>query len=242
MRTIIFRDKQEMGEAAAILFAAQVIKKTNSVLGFATGSSPLETYAALSRLSQRGIIDFSAVRTYNLDEYVGLPPVHEQSYAYFMRKNLFSGINIRPENCHLPDGMAGNLEVECASYERRIDADGGIDLQLLGIGHNGHIGFNEPGNIFPAATHRVTLTPETISANKRFFASIDDVPRRALSMGIGTIMKARGIVLLIHGVGKADICQRALQGPVTPQVPASILRYHPNVTVLLDQAAAAKLQ
>ena len=242
MRTIVFQSKRELGEAAAILFAAQVIKKADSVLGFATGSTPLETYAALSRLSQKGIVDFSAVRTYNLDEYVGLPATHEQSYAFFMHENLFAKINIRPENCHLPDGMAGDPDAECASYEQKINAAGGIDLQLLGIGHNGHIGFNEPGDVFPTATHCMTLTPETIDANKRFFDSADDVPRRALSMGIGTIMKARGIVLLIHGAEKADICQKALNGPVTPRVPASILRYHPNVTVLLDQAAAAKLQ
>ena len=241
MRTIIFRDKQAVGEAAAILFAAQVLKKANSVLGFATGSTPLETYAALSGLSQRGIVDFSEVRTYNLDEYVGLSPAHEQSYAYFMRRNLFSKINISPENCHLPDGMARDLDAECASYERGIDMDGGIDLQLLGIGHNGHIGFNEPGDAFPDATHCMTLTPETVDANKRFFTSADEVPRRALSMGVGTIMRARAIVLLIHGADKADICQKALNGPITPRVPASILRYHPNVTVLLDQAAAAKL-
>lgn len=241
MRIITFQDKQDLGEAVAILFAAQVIQKADSVLGFATGSTPLETYAALAHFHQRGVLDFSAVRTYNLDEYVGLPAEHEQSYAYFMRKNLFSRINIKPENCHLPNGMADNLDAECASYERRIEADGGVDLQLLGIGHNGHIGFNEPGSIFQDETNCVSLTPETIDANKRFFASAEDVPRRAISMGIGTIMKARGIVLLIHGADKADICQRALCGPVTPQVPASILRYHPNVTVLIDQAAASKL-
>ena len=238
MRTIIYKDKKELGEAAAILFAARVIKKPDSVLGLATGSTPLDLYAALSGFSQKGAVDFSAARTFNLDEYVGLPATHAQSYAYYMRENLFTKINILPENCHLPDGMAGNPDAECEIYEQKIDAVGGIDLQLLGIGHNGHIGFNEPGDSFPTTTHCVALTPETIEANRRFFPSADDVPRRALSMGIGTIMKAREIVLIIHGADKAEITRKALNGPVTPRVPASILRVHPNVTVLLDGAAA----
>lgn len=241
MQIILFRDKQQLGEAAASLFAAQVLRKAGSVLGFATGSTPLHTYASLERLCSRGVVDFSAVRTYNLDEYVGLPATHEQSYAYFMQQNLFSKINIKPENCHLPNGMAEDLDAECDRYEQQINSAGGIDLQLLGIGHNGHIGFNEPSDVFTENTNCVSLTEQTIDANKRFFASANDVPCRALSMGIGTIMRARGIVLLIHGADKAAITAQAIKGPITPRVPASILRFHPNVTVLLDDAAAAML-
>lgn len=241
MHVILFQDMQQLGEAAGSLFAAQVLRKADSVLGFATGSSPLCTYASLSALYTRGAVDFSAVRTFNLDEYVGLPATHAQSYAYFMWQNLFSKINIKPVNCHLPNGMAEDLDAECENYEQQISDAGGVDLQLLGIGHNGHIGFNEPGDIFTEHTNCVSLTQRTIDANKRFFTSADDVPRRALSMGIGTIMRARGIVLIIYGADKAEITAQALKGPITPQVPASILRFHPNVTVLLDKAAAAAL-
>lgn len=241
MRIVTFGDTQGLAAAASSLIGAQVLQKADSVLGFATGSSPLGTYAALAEDCQRGILDFSQVRTYNLDEYVGLPAEHPQSYAYFMRENFFSKINIKPENCHLPCGTAHDLDAECAGYERQINAAGGIDVQLLGIGHNGHIGFNEPSDVFPDATGCVELTERTIDANKRFFASVADVPRRALSMGIGTIMRARRIVLIIHGADKAEITALALKGPVTPRVPASILQFHPCVTVLLDTAAAAML-
>ena len=241
MRIIVCKDKKAQGEAAASLFAAQILRKANTVLGFATGSSPLGTYAALASQYERGALDFSTVRTFNLDEYVGMNPEHEQSYFRFMYDNLFSKVNIPKENYRLPDGNAKDLAAECARYEAEIEAAGGIDLQLLGIGHNGHIGFNEPDSIFPQDTHVVDLTESTIEANKRFFASANEVPRQAVSMGIGTIMRARGIVLVINGAEKADITKKALQGPVTPQVQASILQFHQNVTVILDEAAAAKL-
>jgi len=186
-------------------------------------------------------VDFSAVRTFNLDEYVGMDPSHEQSYFRFMVENLFSKVNIPRANYRLPDGNAKDLAGECAGYEAAIEAAGGIDLQLLGIGHNGHIGFNEPGDHFPKTTHCVALSEMTIEANKRYFASADEVPRRALSMGVGTIMKARGIVLVIYGAEKAEITAQALKGPVTPAIQGSILQFHPNVTVILDEAAAGKL-
>lgn len=241
MRIIVCKDKKAQGEAAASLFAAQILRKADSVLGFATGSTPLGTYDALAGLYARGALDFSTVRTFNLDEYVGMDPAHEQSYFRFMVDNLFSKVNIPKENYVLPDGNAADVNAECAAYEKKIAAAGGIDLQLLGIGHNGHIGFNEPGDVFPMDTHVVGLTESTIEANKRFFASADDVPRQAMSMGIGTIMKAKGIVLVINGVEKADITLKALKGPVTPEIPASILQFHQNVTVVLDEAAASKL-
>lgn len=241
MEIIVCRHREAQGEAAASLFAAQILLKPNSVLGFATGSTPLPVYAALSALFTRGVLSFSAVSTFNLDEYAGMDRAHEQSYYRFMRDHLFSKVDLREENCHLPDGNAEDPEVECRRYEAAIAAAGGIDLQLLGIGHNGHIGFNEPSDDFPANTHCVALTERTIEANKRFFASADEVPRRALTMGIGTIMRARGIVLVISGTDKAEIAARALRGPVTPKVQASILQFHPNVTVILDEAAAAKL-
>lgn len=242
MRIVICRDKLALGEAAAALFAAQLLKKRDSVLGLATGSTPLETYAALSALYRRGAIDFSPVRTFNLDEYVGMDASHEQSYAFFMRENLFDKVNIPADSYRLPDGGADDLDAECAAYERAILAAGGIDMQLLGIGSNGHIGFNEPDSVFSDATHVVALTESTIEANKRFFASAKEVPRRAISMGIGTIMRARSIVLIIHGREKAEITRRALQEPVTPEVPASIVQFHPSVTVLLDKEAASALR
>ncbi len=241
MNIVVCKNLEAQGEAAASLFAAQILRKPNSVLGFATGSTPIPTYAALAGLCKRGALSFAAVRTFNLDEYVGMDPDHAQSYFRFMKENLFSKVNIQAQNYRLPNGNAADVDAECARYEAEIEAAGGIDMQLLGIGHNGHIGFNEPGAEFPTATHCVTLTPRTIEANRRFFASADDVPKRALSMGIGTIMRARKIVLVISGADKADITAKALKGPVTPEVPASILQFHPNVTVVLDEAAASKL-
>ena len=241
MNIHVYRDLDAQGKAAASLFAAQILKKPDSVLGFATGSTPLRTYAALADLCAQGALDFSRVHTFNLDEYVGMAREHEQSYFNFMYTNLFSKVNIPTENYRLPNGLAADIDRECAEYEAAIEAAGGIDLQFLGIGHDGHIGFNEPCGEFPKATHCVELNPITIEANKRFFASGDEVPRRALSMGIGTIMRARGVVLVIYGADKAEITAKALKGPVTPEVPASILQFHPNCTVLLDEAAASRL-
>ena len=241
MRLIVCKGKRAQGEAAAALFAAQILRKADCVLGLATGSTPLETYAALTAMYERGALDFGAVRSFNLDEYVGMKPDQEQSYFRFMYENLFSKVNIPQGNYFLPDGAAADVDAECARYEAAIEAAGGIDLQFLGLGHDGHIGFNEPADHFPLATHCVDLAEQTIEANKRFFASAEDVPRRALTMGIGTIMKARGIVLVVNGADKADITAKVLKGPVVPQVPASILQFHPNVTVILDEAAASKL-
>lgn len=241
MRIIVCKDKQTQGEAVASLFAAQILRKADSILGLATGSTPIPSYAALVALYERGVVDFSTVRSFNLDEYVGLPREHKESYDSFMRANLFSKVNMPEGNFRLPDGNAADPQAECAAYEKAIREAGGVDLQLLGIGHNGHIGFNEPADAFADATHLVTLAERTIEANTRFFASSAEVPRQAVTMGIGTIMRARGVVLVISGEDKADIAKAALQGPVTPAVPASVLQFHRHVTVVLDKAAAAKL-
>jgi len=182
---------------------------------------------------KEGLLDFSGITTFNLDEYYDNPKTDKNSYHYFMHDNLFQHINIKEENAHLPDGMASDAEAECARYEKAIDGAGGIDLQLLGIGHNGHIGFNEPDDFFAPVTQHITLSDSTINANARFYKSRDEVPKSAISMGIGTIMKARRILLLISGKDKKEIAEKALYGPVTPQVPASILQYHKRCTVIL---------
>lgn len=241
MKVHICKDTEAMGKAAAALFIACVEEKPNAVLGLATGSTPIPTYSEMAKAYQTGVIDFSKVTTFNLDEYVGLAPTHEQSYRYFMETNLFKHINIPTESTHVLSGLAADPEAECGNYEAMIDAAGGIDLQILGLGNNGHIAFNEPADAFAATTHTVTLTESTIEANKRFFASADEVPRKAYTMGIGSIMKAKKIVLLANGAAKADAVAAMVEGPVTPQCPASILQFHPNVVVLVDEAAAAKL-
>lgn len=233
MNVIKVKNYEEMSAKAAVLIAAEILKKPDCILGFATGGTPVGTYAELARLHKAGTLDFADVTTYNLDEYVGAPPTDKNSYIAFMNENLFKHVNIKPENTHLPNGMAADPEEECQRYEAAIKAAGGIDLQLLGIGHNGHIGFNEPADIFKDATNHVKLTESTINANARYYASPDEVPKSALSMGIGTIMRARSILLLISGKDKAEIAQKALYGPVTPQVPASILQFHQNCTVIL---------
>lgn len=241
MRILIAKDYDGMCQNGANLIAAQVLLKPESVLGLATGSTPCGIYDRLAGKYSAGELDFSAVRSVNLDEYVGLPPENDQSYRYFMQKNLFSRINIRPENTHVPNGLAEDIEAECRRYEQQVADYGYPDLQLLGIGLNGHIGFNEPAGDFPALTHRVALTESTINANSRFFKSLDEVPRAAITMGIGTIMRAKKILLAISGENKKEIARAAICGPVTPQVPASVLQLHPDVTVILDEAAAALL-
>lgn len=242
MRIIKTSDYKEMSKVAANIIAAQIVLKPNSVLGFATGSSPVGTYQELVKKNQAEDIDFSDITTVNLDEYKGLPKEHEQSYIKFMNDNLFDHVNIDKANTYLPDGMTENPDEECARYEKLIQELGGIDLQLLGIGHNGHIGFNEPSDRFEKNTHCVTLTERTIEANKRFFASADDVPRQAFSMGIGTIMAAKKIVVVVSGEDKADALQKAVKGPITPSVQGSILQLHPDVTIVCDEAAYSKLQ
>lgn len=223
---------QEMSRQAANIISAQIILKPDTVLGLATGSTPVGTYKQLIEWNKKGDLDFSGVSTVNLDEYCGLNADHEQSYRYFMNNNLFNHININPANTHVPDGMAGDLQGECERYDNLISDLGGIDLQLLGIGHNGHIGFNEPDDQFETLTHVVNLKKSTIDANSRFFSSADEVPKRALTMGIKPIMAARKILLIANGADKRDILERALYGPVTPQVPASILQLHTDLTVV----------
>lgn len=241
MRIVRAKDYQDMSRKAANLLAAQLILKPDSVLGLATGSTPEGLYQELVKRYQAGDLDFSEVRTVNLDEYQGLDKENDQSYAYFMNKHLFSHVNIKPHNTHLPNGMTADALAACAEYEAVVRGMGGVDVQLLGIGNNGHIGFNEPANDFAPVTHCVKLTDSTIQANSRFFASIDEVPRRAYTMGIGTIMRARAILLVASGKAKAQILRETVRGPVTPSVPASILQFHPNVTILCDEEAGAQL-
>ena len=226
-----------MSRKAANIISAQVIMKPNCTLGLATGSTPLGIYDQLAEWYKKGDLDFSAVHSVNLDEYRGLPKENDQSYYYFMHKNLFDRVNIRSENTNVPNGMEPDAEKECRRYEKLIADLGGIDLQLLGLGHNGHIGFNEPGEAFEKETHCVDLQERTIEANKRFFESADEVPRQAYTMGIKTIMQAKKILVAVSGEDKAEIVKKAFFGPVTPTVPASILQMHNDVTVVADEAA-----
>ncbi len=241
MRIIIGKDYAEISKKAALIVAAQVVLKPDCVLGLATGSTPLGLYRELIAMYERGEVDFSKVTTFNLDEYYPITPDHPQSYHYFMYQNLFNHINIDPNRIHLPNGMADPVEEECNNYERLIAEAGGIDLQVLGIGVNGHIGFNEPNPGLSSRTHLVDLKQETIKANSRFFQSEAEVPRQALTMGMGTILKARRIILLASGNSKAEAIKKTVQGMVTTECPSSFLQTHPDVTLLLDQEAAALL-
>ncbi|MFR1833809.1 MAG: glucosamine-6-phosphate deaminase [Lachnospiraceae bacterium] len=240
MKIYKVRDYEEMSRKAAAVIAAQIIAKPDSVLGLATGSTPIGTYKNLVAAYKAGDLDFSQIKSANLDEYRGLTRDNDQSYYYFMNHNLFQHVNIDPANTNIPDGTNSDAAAECARYEKVIEDLGGVDLQLLGLGHDGHIGFNEPCDHFDKTTHCVDLTEMTIEANKRFFASIDDVPRQAYTMGCGTIMKARKILILVSGADKADILYQVVNGPVTPQVPASILQFHPDVILIADEAAMSK--
>ena len=235
------KDYKDMSRKAANIISAQIIMKPNCVLGLATGSTPIGTYEQLVEWYHKGDLDFSKVTSVNLDEYRGLEKSNDQSYDYFMHEHLFDKVNIHPENVNLPDGMAEDAEKECKRYEELIRSLGGVALQLLGLGHNGHIGFNEPGAAFEKETHCVNLTERTIEANKRFFASADDVPKQAFTMGIKTIMQAKKILVIASGEDKAEILKEAFFGPVTPAVPASILQLHNNVIVVGDQAVLSKL-
>ena len=241
MRLIKAKDYQDMSKKAANLIQAQVTMKPDSVLGLATGSTPIGTYQQLIERYRAGHLDFSAVRTVNLDEYRGLTREDPQSYYYFMQEHLFSHINIAPGASFIPDGTNEDAQTVCAAYEETIRALGGVDLQLLGLGNNGHIGFNEPGEVFEKEAHCVNLAQSTIEANSRFFASVDDVPTQAYTMGIGTIMKAKKILVIVNGAGKADILKEAFFGPITPKVPASVLQMHPDVTVIADETACGGL-
>lgn len=236
------KDYQELSRKAANIIAAQIIMKPDCVLGLATGSSPIGTYKELIQRYEMGDLDFSQVSSINLDEYKGLSPENDQSYRYFMNTNLFDHINIDKARTNVPNGLEPDAEKACKDYDAVIEASGGIDLQLLGLGHNGHIGFNEPADVFVKTTQCVDLQESTIEANKRFFESIDDVPRQAYTMGIQSIMMAKKVVVVVSGADKADIVAKAFTGPVTPQVPASILQMHQDVTIVGDEAAFAKLK
>ena len=239
MRMIQTKDYEAMSAAAARLIAAQITLKPNCVLGLATGSSPVGIYRNLIAWNKAGALDFSQVRSVNLDEYAGLTPDHEQSYAHFMRYNLFDHVNIDLNHTHVPSGIHG--DGECERYDQLIASLGGIDLQLLGLGVNGHIGFNEPDDHFSLGTHKVTLTDSTRQANKRFFASIDEVPTHAYTMGVRDILQARRVVMVASGANKARAVKEAFFGPVTPQVPASILQYHPDFILVADAEALSEL-
>lgn len=241
MRIIEAKDYKELSKQAANIIAAQIVMKPDCVLGLATGSSPIGTYDQLVEKYENGDLDFSKVSSVNLDEYRGLDHENDQSYYYFMHEHLFDRVNIDVENTNVPDGTNPDAEAECKRYEELIRSYGGVDLQLLGLGHNGHIGFNEPAPVFEKETHCVDLTESTIEANKRFFASADDVPKQAYTMGIGTIMRAKKILVVVSGADKADIVAKAFFGDVTPEVPASILQMHPDVTIVGDAEALAKI-
>ena len=242
MRLIVAKNYEEMSQRAADLIAAQVLQEEDSVLGLATGGSPVGTYDCLAELYREGRLDFSKVTSVNLDEYEGMTHDNPQSYWYFMNEHFYSRVNIRPENTHVPDGADPDPEHACRANDRIIEEVGGFDLQLLGIGPDGHIGFNEPADAFAVGTHLVTLEQSTIDANRRFFEKEEDVPRSAVTMGIGSIMRARRIVLVANGENKQDPVLASFFGPVTPKMPASILQLHPNCTVVLDEAAAAKIR
>ena len=239
---IVAKDAAEVGRLAADIFQELICAKPDCVLGLATGSTPLPLYRELIAREQAGKLSFAQVRSANLDEYKGLSGDHPQSYRYFMNENLFRHISIDPANTMVPDGLAEDVEAMCAAYEAAIESMGGVDIQLLGIGHDGHIGFNEPCDHFPAATHEVELEEITRQANKRFFDSIDEVPTAAYTMGIGTVMAARKVLLIATGKDKAEIVKQSFFGPVTPMVPASILQFHPDCTVIVDEAAASALK
>jgi glucosamine-6-phosphate deaminase len=241
MKVIITKDAAEMSRKAAEIFADRIRKKPNLVLGLATGSTPERLYAELAKMNRAGRIDCSGITTFNLDEYVGIPGDHDQSYRDFMNRKLFNRINICKQNTHVLNGMAFDPKEECKLFELAIKGAGGIDLQLLGIGSNGHIAFNEPGSPKDSRTRVVKLTKSTIKDNSRFFKDISEVPTKALSMGNGTILEAKEIVLIAHGKGKAQAIAKAIEGPMTEDVPASLIQKHRRVTFIVDEEAASLL-
>jgi len=226
-----------MSKAAGLMVAGQIALKPNSVLGLATGSTPEGLYAELSRMYANKDLDFSEVKTFNLDEYYPIDRANDQSYYYFMNQHLYSKVNLKAENVHIPNGSAANAEAECVAYDKLIDDNCGIDLQILGIGNNGHIAFNEPAGELSAGTHLVKLTENTIEANSRFFASADDVPRTALTSGMATIMKARKIILMVSGANKREPLAKLLAGKITTDCPVTMLSMHSDVTIIADKAA-----
>ena len=241
MEVIIQPNSLEASKLGASIVATLIRKKADAVLGLATGSSPIGLYRELIRLRREDGLDFSQVTTFNLDEYIGLPPEHPASYHYFMEEQLFSHINVQRKNIHIPDGMTTDIRGFCDQYEQSIRAAGGIDLQILGIGHDGHIGFNEPSSSLASRTRIKTLTEETIQANKRFFSSVEMIPRHVITMGVGTIMDARICLLMAFGEEKAEAVAALCEGPITAMHPASILQMHQQTIVIVDEAAASRL-
>lgn len=242
MRIIITDNYQEMSKKAATLVASQVNIKPGSVLGLATGGTPVGMYKELVKMYQDDEVDFSEVTTFNLDEYYPIDLTNDQSYAYYMQEHLFQHINVAKDSMHIPNGKAKDVDQECYGYDQAIYNAGGIDLQVLGIGTNGHIGFNEPDITFESGTHKVTLDQATIEANARFFDRIDDVPKEAISMGMKTIMQSKKILLLANGESKAQIIDKMLFGEISPNVPASILQLHPHVIIVVDKEAAQYIE
>lgn len=239
MRIIIEKDYHSMSKKAALMLSSQITLKSNSILGLATGGTPLAMYDKLIEMYREGEVDFKRVKTFNLDEYCGLASENENSYHYYMQHNFFKDINIKAKNINIPDGSSSDLIQECQNYENKIKQSGGIDLQVLGIGENGHIGFNEPAEKLNVATDIVELTEATIKANSRYFASKDEVPQKAISMGMATILKAKRIILLASGKNKAEAIAKTVNGKISTQVPASLLQTHPRITIIVDQQAAA---
>ena len=239
MNVLIYNTEEQIGIAAGNYMCGQVLQKPNSGLGLATGSTPLKPYSQMIELYKKGVVDFSKVTTFNLDEYVNLDVNDKNSYHSFMHENLFDHINIPAENINFLDGNAKDPEEECRRYEEKIKAAGGIDIQLLGIGSNGHIAFNEPADCFQRWSHVVTLKESTVKDNSRFFKSIDEVPTQALTMGIGSIMQAKKILIIAIGENKAKAIKQLIDGNVTPMCPASVLQFHTDVTLMLDKAAAS---
>ena len=241
MDIYITKDYDEMSQKAAHLLSALVNSKQNPILGLATGGTPVGMYKELIRMNQAGEVDFSKTTTFNLDEYYPISKENNQSYDYFMKDKLFNHINIDLKNTHIPNGSAEDSTAECEAYDQKVRDTGGVDMQVLGIGSNGHIAFNEPSDGFPTKTQKTGLTKNTIEDNARFFDNIKDVPTEAITMGIGTIMNAKSIMLLASGASKAQAIKETVLGKVTPQVPASILQFHTCVTMVLDEAAASEL-
>lgn len=242
MNILKFHSDEDFVQTGASLIVSLLQSNPKAVLGLATGSSPVGVYARLIEMHRKGLVSFSKATSFNLDEYIGLPVNHPQSYRSFMNEQLFNHIDINPDQTHIPNGNVADMEAECLAYDKKLDEYGPVDLQILGIGSNGHIGFNEPDASLNSKTHVVELLEDTREANARFFDSLEDVPRQAITMGIGSILKAKQILLLARGASKAEAIRNAVEGPITTQCPASLLQSHPNVIVLVDEEAGQWLK
>lgn len=238
MKLVVVKDYEEMSKVAAEVMGKVINEKPDAVLGLATGGTPIGMYKELINMNKAGKVDFNKVTTVNLDEYIGLAGTHEQSYRYFMNKNLFDHINIDKEKTYVPNGLAENIEEEGKAYDKKIDELGGTDIQLLGVGNNGHVAFNEPDKVLIAGTHLTGLTESTIEANSRFFDSMEEVPKTAITMGLGQIMKSKKILLIASGEGKAEAMKELFSGKITTECPVTMLNMHKDVTVIIDEAAA----